>query len=106
MIDVNMTMLIDVYGDLLTEKQKLSMELYYNEDYSLSEIADHLGISRQGVHENIMRGTEKIQKLENVLCVNKKNEKTKKIISEIKNAVLNNDLTNATLLLEKMEDMF
>ena len=52
---LTMTMLFDFFGDLLTEKQRLYFDLYYNEDLSLSEIAEQCGISRQGVRDNIIR---------------------------------------------------
>lgn len=106
MINVNMTVLIDIYSDLLTEKQKISMELYYNEDYTLAEIADHLGISRQGVHENIKQGTEKIKKYESVLCLKDKGDELKKLVSETKKAVLSGDEKTVICLLEKLEDLF
>jgi len=57
-------MLFDLYGELLTDKQKEFFDLYYNEDLSLSEIAENEGITRQGVRdaivraENILRETE------------------------------------------------
>ena len=50
-----MTMLLDFYGDVLTERQKEFFDLYYNEDLSLSEIAENYGISRQGVRDVIVR---------------------------------------------------
>ena len=50
-----MTMLFDFYGELLTERQKEFYELYYDEDLSLSEIAENYGISRQGVRDVIVR---------------------------------------------------
>lgn len=49
------TMLFDFYGDLLTDKQREYYDLYYNEDLSLSEIAENVGITRQGVHDIIAR---------------------------------------------------
>ena len=49
-----MTMLLDFYGDVLTERQKEFFDLYYNEDLSLSEIAENYGISRQGVRDVIV----------------------------------------------------
>ncbi len=51
----HMTMLYDFYGDLLTDRQKEFYELYYDEDLSLSEIAENYGISRQGVRDVIVR---------------------------------------------------
>lgn len=50
-----MTMLYDFYGELLTERQKEFFDLYYNDDLSLSEIAENAGISRQGVRDVIVR---------------------------------------------------
>mgnify|MGYP000162876087 FL=1 len=50
-----MTMLFDFYGELLTERQKEFYELYYDEDLSLSEIAENYGITRQGVRDVIVR---------------------------------------------------
>jgi len=45
--NLKLSVLIDFYGDVLTEKQRNVMELYYNEDLSLAEIAEHEKISRQ-----------------------------------------------------------
>ena len=50
-----MTMLFAFYGELLTDRQKEFYDLYYNEDLSLSEIAENYGISRQGVRDVIVR---------------------------------------------------
>ena len=49
------TLLYDFYGELLTEHQKRVYEDVVLNDYSLSEIADELGISRQGVHDMVKR---------------------------------------------------
>ena len=49
------SMLLDFYGELLTDKQRECYDLHFNEDYSLSEIAEQLSISRQGVWDNIRR---------------------------------------------------
>lgn len=54
-------LLFDVYGGLLTEKQRQALALTYNEDYSLTEIASMLGISRQAVFDSIRRAEELLQ---------------------------------------------
>ena len=59
-----MTMLFDFYGELLTERQKEFFDLYYNEDLSLSEIAENSGISRQGVRDVIVRAEGIMQEVE------------------------------------------
>jgi hypothetical protein len=50
-----MAMLFDFYGELLTDRQKELFDLYYNEDLSLSEIAENTGITRQGARDAIVR---------------------------------------------------
>ena len=52
---VRMTRLLDIYGGLLSEKQRKTMELSCDEDYSLSEIAEICGITRAGVHDRIVK---------------------------------------------------
>lgn len=59
-----MTMLFDFYGELLTERQREFFDLYYNEDLSLSEIAENSGISRQGVRDVIVRAESAMQEIE------------------------------------------
>ena len=58
------SMLLDFYGQLLTEKQRECYDLHYNEDLSLSEIAEQSGISRQGVWDNIRRADAALRELE------------------------------------------
>lgn len=54
--DMSIAFLLDFYKEFLTEKQADVIDLYYNEDLSLAEISEHLGITRQGVRDNIKRG--------------------------------------------------
>lgn len=57
-------MLYDYYGDLLTERQKECFELRYNQDLSLGEIGQELGISRQGVYDNLSRTEQQLRNME------------------------------------------
>lgn len=67
---ITMTLLYDYYGELLTAKQKTCFDLYYNQDYSLAEIAEDEGISRQGVHDSIVRAEALLKNLEEKIgCV-------------------------------------
>ncbi len=59
-----MSLLFDFYGNLLTEKQQCYFDLYYNQDFSLGEIAEQEGISRQGVHDAINRAEAILQQME------------------------------------------
>ena len=59
-----MSMLLDFYGDLLTERQRNCCDLHYNEDLSLSEIAEQCGISRQGVWDTIRHAEETLRETE------------------------------------------
>lgn len=60
-------MLYDFYHQLLTKKQMEYMELYYREDYSLSEIADHHQVSRQAVHDTLKRTEQLLEMYEKKL---------------------------------------
>ena len=57
-------MLLDFYGELLTDKQRECFDLHYNEDLSLAEIAEQLGVSRQGVWDNIRRAETAMEDIE------------------------------------------
>ena len=58
------SMLPDFYGELLTQKQRDCFDLHFNEDLSLSEIANELGISRQAVWDNIRRAEAALTEIE------------------------------------------
>lgn len=55
--NLNVGYLLDFYGELLPERKRSVLDMYYNEDYSLAEIAEEIGISRQGVR-NVIKKTE------------------------------------------------
>ncbi len=62
--NLEISYLLDFYGDVLTQKQREVLEQYYNDDLSLAEIADNFGITRQGVRDSIKRGESTILELE------------------------------------------
>lgn len=61
---IDLILLYDYYGDLLTNRQKECFEMRYYQDLSLGEIGEELGISRQGVHENLSRAEALLRNME------------------------------------------
>ena len=59
--------LYDLYGTLLTQRQRELVEMYYFDDWSLAEIAENLGVSRQAVHDNLRRAEEQLDSYERAL---------------------------------------
>ncbi|MBE6683296.1 MAG: DNA-binding protein [Ruminococcaceae bacterium] len=78
--------LIDIYGNALSERQKDVVDLYYNEDLSLTEISENCGITRQGVRDAIRHGVETLHSLEKELGIFVKNERIAALASELKTA--------------------
>ena len=78
------TLLYDFYGELLTEHQKEIYSQVVLEDYSLSEVAEDLGISRQGVHDMIRRCNHTLEEYENKLHLVDKFLNIRKQIKRIK----------------------
>jgi predicted DNA-binding protein YlxM (UPF0122 family) len=65
--DLKIGFLLDFYGDVLSERKRLVMGYYYNDDLSLGEIAEEIGISRQGVRELIKKAEDELSFLEEKL---------------------------------------
>lgn len=83
---LEMTLLFDYYGDLLTERQRSCVDMRYNQDLSLSEIAEELGVSRQGVYDNLSRAEALLRNMEEKTgCVQRAME-TRKAVREIRDA--------------------
>lgn len=80
---VEISMLCEIYGKLLTEKQINIMDNYYNLDLSLSEIAENEGITRQAVRDIIKKGENKLFEFEEKLGIMKKNMKQEEKIANI-----------------------
>lgn len=69
---VEMVLLFDFYGNMLTDKQREFFDLYYNHDLSLAEIAENEGISRQGVRDAIVRARNILVEFEEKLGLYKR----------------------------------
>jgi predicted DNA-binding protein YlxM (UPF0122 family) len=81
--DYKISYLLDFYGNILTDKQRDAIDLYYNEDLSLAEIADHVGITRQGVRDAIKRGEDTLLEMESKLGFAEKFDDYRKAFEEI-----------------------
>ena len=76
-------MLYDCYGSMLTGKQREYIEMRYNQDLSLGEIAEMTGVSRQAVFDNLSRTEALLRRMEeNIGCV-KRDMITRKAVQEI-----------------------
>jgi len=84
--------LLDFYGDVLTDRKRNILEMYYNDDYSLSEIADDIGISRQGVRDIIKKAEDELLFLEEKLGLYKKFKTVQKSVDELVNAINAEDI--------------
>ena len=81
---VEISILLEIYGNLLTETQKNYMDLYYNQDYSLSEIGDNENITRQAVRTILVKSKKKLYEYEEKLKFLEKEKKIKTLIEKIK----------------------
>ncbi|HCV3034316.1 TPA: putative DNA-binding protein, partial [Staphylococcus aureus] len=86
---LRMNYLFDFYQSLLTNKQRNYLELFYLEDYSLSEIADTFNVSRQAVYDNIRRTGDLVEDYEKKLELYQKFEQRREIYDEMKQHLSN-----------------
>ena len=75
--------LLDFYGEVLNDRRRTVLEMYYNDDYSLAEIAADIGISRQGVRDLIKKAEEELLYLEEKLGLFKKFRSIQKKADEL-----------------------
>ena len=91
---VKYSILLELYGKLLTDKQYELLDYYYNNDLGLSEIAENFGITRQAVRDNLKKGENNLLEFENKLHLMEKINKidnlqiSSKIKTEIRNILL------------------
>ena len=80
---LEMTLLFDYYGDLLTDRQRSCLDLRYNQDLSLGEIAQELGVSRQGVYDNLSRAEALLRNMEEKTGCVRRAMAARKAVSQI-----------------------
>ena len=93
--NIEISILSQIYKNMLTEKQFEILDEYYNSDFSLSEIAENNNITRQAVRDNIKSGETKLYDLEEKLGLMEKTKKQEEIIKNI-NSKLDNIKTEDT----------
>ncbi len=81
--DLTNAILLDFYGEILTQKQRDVMEMYYDQDLSLGEIAENTGITRQGVLDSIHRGEAQMQDMEQKLGLHRRYQELFESLSQI-----------------------
>lgn len=85
--DLSVSVLMDFYGGLLTEKQFDTLDMYYNNDFSLAEIAQNLDISRQGVRDFILRGEKQLHEFEEKLGMAGQSAEMQKSIEQMEKTI-------------------
>ena len=89
---VKFSMLLEIYGKVLTEKQADTIDLYYNQNLSLSEIAEEIGITRQAVRKSLIEAEKNLLDYENKLGFFEKQVQRKNKIDKILKIVKDNEL--------------
>ncbi|MBO1199264.1 putative DNA-binding protein [Staphylococcus simiae] len=100
---LRMNYLFDFYQSLLTNKQRNYLELFYLEDYSLSEIADTFDVSRQAVYDNIRRTGDLVEDYEAKLALYQKFEQRQEIYKEMKRHL--NDTKKIAQYIQQLEEL-
>ncbi len=84
---LELSLLFDYYGRLLTEKQQLICDMYYNQNLSLTEIAEDLSITKQGVRDALKKSEKLLYNFENNLNIKQKNDQISLLIQKIDDRV-------------------
>ena len=109
---IEVVLLFEQYKELLTEKQREIVSLYYEEDYSLGEISENLNVSRQGVYDTLKRSEKILRDYEDKLGLVSKLKEQEELVRNLKNKIVdikqdllhNIDCANLIPKLENIED--
>ena len=99
---VRLSMLLDIYGKLLTERQYDIADLYYNPNLSLSEIADELKITRQAVRKSLIEAEKNLSEFEEKLNFLSKKVKRDELLAEALKSELD---SKAKKIIEKLKQL-
>lgn len=110
---VEIGLMFEQYKELLTDKQREIVSLYYEEDYSLGEISENLNVSRQGVYDTLKRSEKILRDYEDKLKLVSKLQEQEEFIKLVENKIVdikqdllqNKDCANLIPKLENIEDI-
>ena len=103
--NLNFGYLLDFYRKVLPDRTAEMIDLYYNEDLSLAEIADNFGITRQGVRDAIKRGEDELTKLEENLKLTEKIERLDFEIEKLKKIAQDKNYTDILKISDKLSEI-
>lgn len=99
-------LLLDFYGQLLSDRARETLELHFAEDMSLAEIADTDGISRQAVHDRVHRALESLESFESRLGLAERFIKQKELAAQALEALDSQDPDKARSILAQLTETF
>jgi len=102
MQSVELGTLLACYGGLLTDKQRDALHLHCDEDLSLAEIADEMGVTRQNVHELITRSEQKLRRYEGALHLAAQGESTRAGLAAAMEALAQNRVAEGKAILTRL----
>ena len=109
------SMLLDFYGALLSDRQRQILDLYYEENYSLQEIADELAVSRQAVHDALKKADKSLRDYEQKLqlvqrfrsqeqVLQKARQSVEELLTQCEDPVLKTGLLNIRFDIDSIEE--
>ena len=98
------SLLLYFYGNLLTDKTRLTLDMYLNDDLSLAEIAEEEEISRQGVHDTVKRGLKQLNGYEDKLGLVKRFLEQREAVKEAIDLIDSKEFDDAREVLSKLSE--
>ena len=106
MTHTDLCLWLDYYGDLLSERQRQVMTLFYADDLSLAEIADLTGLTRQGVHEQVRRGASRLEEFERKLRQAERESELSRKLLQMRSLLLRCETEEALCALDDLLEQF